>query len=352
MKIVLLLGPSSAGKSTLCDALVKEHGWYTHGSDLAIDIIERERTPLLLEKLKVLGLIERLSFYLTEAAIIKLAAFGKFDIINGDISISHQFNSPDFLGLDTILSKAGFIGRELEDLTHLLHGVGDAFKSLPMPDMLDRMLDDVFQLPANASIIIDHVPPCSGDVKEMLHDFKEKLIERGHANLCTVEYATVLAFCPPKALSTRINRRNEAANISGDLKNKREGIFPFLQLSQLITAAETDDAVEEDNTLSKLQLLMIALKHLSPGVGEGETQKAKVIFRAGAHEYNGLRQRFFKLSGATNVTVFPRDDLETHAVIDLAAGASPSKLALELIDKTNDAPSLSISLLSHGACSI
>jgi dephospho-CoA kinase len=47
MKVILLLGSSSAGKSTLCDALVREHGWYTHGCDQVGEILRRERTPIL-----------------------------------------------------------------------------------------------------------------------------------------------------------------------------------------------------------------------------------------------------------------------------------------------------------------
>ena len=89
-----------------------------------------------------------------------------------------------------------------------------------------------------------------------------------------------------------------------------------------------------------MQLLLIALQHLPPEVGEGETKKAKAIFKAGAHEYRELMKRF-KLSETTNVTVSPRDDLEAHAVIDLSTGASSSDLARELIAKTMDIPPLS-----------
>lgn len=342
MKVVLLLGPSSAGKSTLCEALVREHGWYTHGVDQVNEILQRELHPRVLEKLRERGLIERLSPYMSESAITTLAETGQFNLVHGDISIKHQFKSPDFQGLETILNRAGFADKELVDLTHSLRNVGDAFESC-MPHPFDRMLDDVFKLPPDASVIIDQVPPNDGDVKGNLHDFREKLFERSKVDGRIIEFATVLAFCPPKALSNRIQHRNESAVISGDLKNKREGMFPFLQLSQLISAVEADGALDEAKTLSKMQLLLIALKHLPPGVGEGETQKAKAIFKAGAHEYRELMKRF-KLSEASNVTVSPREDLEAHAVIDLSKDASPSDLAKELIVKTMDIPSLSTTI--------
>jgi len=89
MKIVLLLGPSSAGKSTLCSALVAKHGWNTHGCDQVGEIIQKERTPLLLGEMLKRGLFEKLSPYMDESAIIKLAETGQLDLVRGDISITH-----------------------------------------------------------------------------------------------------------------------------------------------------------------------------------------------------------------------------------------------------------------------
>lgn len=340
MKVILLLGPSSAGKTTLSDALVREHGWYTHGVDKVGEILQRERTPLLLQKLRERGLIERLSSYMNEGAITTLAEKGQFELVYNGISIKHLFKSPDFQGLETILNRAGFVDKELEDLTHSLHEVGKVFETC-LQNPIDRMLDDIFRLPPDASVIIDEVPPIYDDLKSMLHDYREKLLERARADGCTIEYATVLAFCPPKALSARIQHRNAAADISGNPENKREGMFPFLQLSQLICAAEVDGALDEARTLSKLQLLMIAFKHLPPGIGEGEAKKAKAVFKAGAHEYRELLRQF-KFSEANNISALPREDLGAHAVIDLSKGDSPSELARELIAKTSDIPSLSI----------
>jgi hypothetical protein len=339
MKVILLLGASSAGKSTLCDVLVREHCWYTHGTDQVCGILRRERIPLLLQKLQERRLIEQLSPYMNEAAVTILAETGELNLTYGDISIKHQFKTPDFLGLKTILSRAGFSDKELEELTQSLREVGTVFKDLPMPNDLDRMLDDVFKLPTDASVIIDQVP-LSDDVKSMLNDFKEKIFERAKEDGREIEYATVLAYCPPKALSSRIHRRNEAAVVSGDLMNKREGTFPFLQLSQLISATEADGKLDEARTLSKMQLLLIALQHVPPWVVEGETKKAKAIFKAGAHEYRELMKRF-RLSETNNVTVSPREDLDAHAVIDLSQDSSPIDLARELIAKTLDVPPLS-----------
>ncbi len=345
MKVILLLGASSAGKSTLCNALVKEHGWYTHGDDQVMDILEKERTPLLLAKLKERGLIEQLSPYMSESAIMTLASTGQFNLVYGDISIQHQFKNPDFQDLEAILSRAGFSDKELQDLTRLFHEVGEVFKALPM-NPVERMLDDVFQLEPDSSVIIDSVPEPHGDVKAMLDDFKERLVERAKMEGRSIEFATVLTYFPPKALSARIKHRNEEAVISGDLKNMREGTFPFLQLSQLIATKEADGELDEARTLSKMQLLLIALQHVSPRLIEGDSKKAKAIFKAGAHEYRELMKRF-RLSETNNVTVSPREDLDAHAVIDLSQDASPSDLARELIAKTMDAPPLSSTFMGQ-----
>ena len=323
--------------------MIREHGWHTHGVDKVNEILGRERTPLLLKKLRAQALIERLSPYMNEQAITKLAETGQLELVHGDTTIKHQFNSPDFQGLEVILTRAGFADKELEDLTHSLHEVGKVFESC-LRNPFDRMLEDVFELPPDASVIIDQVPPNDGDVKSNLDEFREKLLARATVDGRPIEYATVLAFCPPKALSDRIHQRNESAIISGNLGNKREGVFPFLQLSQLISAAETDGALDEARTLSKMQLLLIALRHLPPSVGEGETNKAKAVFKAGAHEYRELMKRF-KLSDTSNVIISPRADLDAHAVIDLSTGASPSDFARELIAKTLDIPVLSITAL-------
>lgn len=283
---------------------------------------------------------------MNEPEIIALVTTGQFDLVHNHFSIKHHFRNPDFQGLETILGQAGFAGKELKDLVKLLHEVGNVLKALPIPNGLDRMLDDVFKLPTDASVTIDQVPPNEGDVKTMIDDFREKIIERARLDGREVEFATVLAFCPPNALSARIHGRNKVAMSSGKLEDKREGMFPFLQLSQLISVAKTDDALDEARTLSKLQLLMIALKHLPPEVGEGKAKKAKAIFKAGAHEYRELLQRF-RFSEARNVSVRPREDLDAHAVIDLSQKVSPGELASELIAKTVDAPTLSNRSMGH-----
>ena len=228
-----------AGKTSLCRELVREHRWYTHGSEYVGDMLEKERGPLLLEKLGELGLVKQLSPYMNDSALMAFVTTGQFNLVHGDISINHQFKLPDLQGLETILSRAGFADKELGALIHSFREVVDVGKAVPMPNGFDLMLDYLFKLPPEASVILDEVPPIDHDVNGMLHAFKEQIFERAKADGREIEYAAVLAFSTPKVLSGRIQNRNKEADISGELRNKREGSYPFLQLSQLISAGRS-----------------------------------------------------------------------------------------------------------------
>ena len=163
MKIVFLIGPSSAGKSTLCDALVSEHGWLTHGDDRVMQMIGEEQKAVLQERLLSHGLFGKLSQYMGEDAVIRLAETGLLEFEYGSISIKHQFRSPDFPNLKRVLSDAGFSNQELEKLTTLLSEVSTVFRNLPIPNPTDKMLDDIFNFPADSSVILDKVPHLHGD---------------------------------------------------------------------------------------------------------------------------------------------------------------------------------------------
>ena len=101
-----------------------------------------------------------------------------------------------------------------------------------------------------------------------------------------------------------------------------------------IASKEASGDIDEARVLSSLQLLMIALHHLPPQIGQGEE------FIAGMQEYRQL-MKSFKLDEASKVMVEPREDLDAHAVIDLSKEDTPSNLAKKLIALTSDAPPLS-----------
>jgi hypothetical protein len=339
MKIVLLLGPSSAGKSTLCSALVAKHGWNTHGCDQVGEIIQKERTPLLLGEMLKRGLFEKLSPYMDESAIIKLAETGQLDLVRGDISITHQFRNPKFEGLEAILKREAFSDADRKLLTDCLHEVGDVFESC-LVNPIDRMLNDIFKLPPDASVVIDEVPPLHEDLNTMLDEYREKIDARARVDGREIEYALVMAFCPPKALSNRIQHRNESAVRSGDLNNRRDGLFPFIQLSHLISVAEADGDRDEARTLSNIQLLLIARKHLAPVIGESETFSTNL---KASVQYKELIQ-LFKLTEKDKIVVSPREDLGAYGVIDLSKNASPSELAIDFLGITKDIPPLSTTI--------
>ncbi len=75
MHVVLLLGSSTAGKSSLCRELVKTHGWKSSSIDEMVDkIVNMSPSNLklfMLEKLNASGVIQNLQTLMTEDELIR-----------------------------------------------------------------------------------------------------------------------------------------------------------------------------------------------------------------------------------------------------------------------------------------
>ena len=341
MKVVLLLGPSSAGKSTLCATLQEEHDWHVFGGDQMAEKIEKELTPALLQILKDKNLIDPLLPYMNESAALELCASGLLVISKDGREYKHQFENPDYPGLDDVLKKIGFTGEELKRLSESLYAVGQAYKEHQRPDLNDRMFEDVFSddVPADACIILDMVPPGDGDASEMIKEFKDRVEKQGEiSGDDSIEFFTIIAYCPPQALSERIKNRNARAIQEGNLNNTREGLFPFHQLSQLISSCEQRGENDSAIQLSKLELLTIALQHLPPEVGADSQQKAKEIFKTGAHEYRELAKRFNALESREHVYITPRNNLPVDGILDFSQ-ADPHELAEKVVEIVDDSSS-------------
>jgi hypothetical protein len=128
MKVVLLIGSSSAGKSSLCGELVAEHHWTSMSADEISKKIDIERSQFFKEEiLKVLrnkGLISKLQLLMTEDEIYKLCGTGMLTISKGNNKIYEaQFSDPSLAGLESLLKKAGFNESEIPGLTDILRQV-------------------------------------------------------------------------------------------------------------------------------------------------------------------------------------------------------------------------------------
>ena len=114
MHVVLLLGSSTAGKSSLCRELVTTHGWKSSSIDEMVDkIVNMNPSDLKLfmfEKLNASGVIQNLQTLMTEEEIVTLCSRGVLTISKGNYLITaHGFPDPLLPNLEDVLKKAGFM---------------------------------------------------------------------------------------------------------------------------------------------------------------------------------------------------------------------------------------------------
>jgi hypothetical protein len=260
MKVVLLMGSSSVGKSTLCDELVKNHGWKTVSLDDAIQLMERktrliELKPELSEQVRLSGLRE----IMTEKEILTLCTKGILNISDGIHKVTNQrLSLPDLPGIEDILNASGFDSDKIESLANNLRKVAASGLDMPVYMMYDQVFSTENE---NEQVIVD-IFPLPGGVLPVLQDFKERAKNFQDQNLdITLTTHTALAYCPPQFLSTRIVERNQRAVSAGNLHDQRKGLFPFEQLSTLMTAARQNDATSTPDTIKEDELFDIAQKH-------------------------------------------------------------------------------------------
>ena len=260
MKVVLLMGSSSVGKSTLCDELVKNHGWKTVSLDDAILLMERktgliELKPELSEQVRLSGL----RAIMTEKEILTLCTKGILNISGGTHTVTNQrLSLPNLPGVENILKASGFEPDKIDSLANNLRKV--AVCGLDMPVYM--MYDQVFSTENESEQVIVDIFPLPGGVLPVLQDFQERAKSFQNQNPdITLTTHTALAYCPPQFLSARIEERNQRAVSSGNLNNQRKGLFPFEQLSTLITAAHQSDFSSTAYTIKEDDLFDIVKKH-------------------------------------------------------------------------------------------
>lgn len=260
MRVVLLMGASSVGKSTLCEELIKTHHWKSSSLDEASLLMERKSDliklkPELQEAVRSSNLLGLMS----EHEILTLCVRGQLNISQGNHVITgHQFSNPELPGLETVLANAGFEERKLESLSTTLRKVADIGKDMP----IYMLYDDVFSLENENETVVVDIFPTAISVLPALEDFQERAakFQAAHPDIHLSAH-TVLAYCPPQFLSRRIQERNQRAEQEGNLDNKRVGVFPFNQLATVLTAAPQTASATPQYSLTTDELFDIAKKH-------------------------------------------------------------------------------------------
>ncbi|WP_129556824.1 hypothetical protein [Legionella sainthelensi] len=257
----MLLGASTAGKSSLCSELVKTHGWKSSSIDEVVGKIVNMNPSdlklLMFEKLKASSVIQNLQTLMTKEEVLTLCGTGVLTISKGSHLIKDQrFPSPLLPNLEDALTKVGFTESEISKLAKDLRLV------TKINDPIVRLYDEVFdKRNSGQSIVIDLVPAPDESTKECLENFQKRAQQYNEENpserLIT---SIVFAYCPVQKLSERIQERNRNADINNKPMDKRVGLFPFHQLATLVTADKLFDASSE-HVLSRNELFYMVNKH-------------------------------------------------------------------------------------------
>ncbi len=260
MHVVLLLGSSTAGKSSLCRELVKTYEWKSLSIDEMVDkIVNMSPSNLklfMLEKLNASGVIQNIQTLMTEDELVTLCSRGVLTISKGSHLITaHGFPNPLLPNLEDVLKKAGFIESEISKLAKELRFV------TKIDDPTVMLYDEVFDKSnSGQSIVIDLVPNPDESAKECLEYFKKRAQQYREENPSeTLTTSIVFAYCPVQKLSERIQERNRKADIDNPM-DKRIGLFPFHQLATLVTADKLFDDSSE-HVLSRNELFYMVNKH-------------------------------------------------------------------------------------------
>ncbi len=370
MKIVLLLGPSSAGKTTLCEELRSSRQWEVLSSDDIFDKIRMDEGDRFREELNKAGLIERLLPYMPEESVVRLCQKGLLTISKGEHLITnYNVKSPFFPEIEGALGDAGFEQAKIKALSDTLRDVGQVYLAHQFPNLEETMLNQAFSHPPdpNKTIIIDTIPgPTPSITAKLLANFDHQADNyRKKYGDASIETFTVLAYISPEQLSERVERRNIEADLAHNPKNKREGLFPVEQLSGLV-AARTAPAAGSPvapilATVSSQQLLNIAYKHKQFNPDDIETRPGILRFKRvgeAAIESVKLSKKFDMPKNNSNaqVPLMVRDNFHFDAMIDTSAG-DPKKLADQLLDEIGSvqekrAYAATAAMGDHDFCSI
>ena len=272
MKVILLLGSGTAGKSSLCKELVATYGWNSNSVDEVWGKILLEHAtkikPLILDELEKQNIIAKLQTHMTEDEVVNLTSIGLLNISIGEHQLTQQFQDQELDGLEDALKKAGFNESEILTLSHdlrLATKIGDdIYKENPFPNyssLMERLYDETFKTSnADKTIILDVVPDREGATSELIARFearaKQYYTENSSEMLTT---SLVFAYCPLQKLDERLVERNRKAKIDNPTE-QREGLIAAHHLAALVTAEKEFDSTSK-NTVSRTELFDFIKRH-------------------------------------------------------------------------------------------
>ena len=275
MKVVLGLGASCTGKSTLCKELVTNHHWKVADTD------EFYYQAYPKAKKAVMTIIDSLSkesqeclsrYKLTDQ-IVDFPITG--EIYFEDSGIKIDVESVHKESTEELLKKAGIQDADIPLLADCLREVAKQSESIKevMPSrgleqFFNCYLEHVFEqkFEPDDTIILD-VNPHLGFGPAQILAATEKYIESYssvHQDQ-SIEFFKVLVYCPPQVLSERLQQREK----SGYTGNTARGLYSFEQLSLLVNAVPIDyKGPGVIDTLSAADIGKIVDKHVPEASGD------------------------------------------------------------------------------------
>ncbi len=320
MKIVLLIGSSTSGKSTLCAELKEKHQWNILSFD---EVAKRVRKPAFLE------LFKELSLLMTDNEIYQLCQNNILTISNGEHCIdAHKFTDTSLPDLEDILKKTGFDEYQTVLLSENMRSIVSSYVSYDQ--IMDELFINVFeQFDDESSVVLDVIPDRFGNANSLMQKFA-KYCQKYRESHLDLNALTALVYCPPVTLSERIKKRNNDAIIKNTPHEVRKGLFPFQQFASLITVCNNQASAQAElGCFAKQELKEIVSTHSlieSKDVSPGSNEKVK------SSEYQHLKKKFgfFKHQKQGNLSI--SEGLRFDITISTET-ESPSVLAEKLLSQ-------------------
>ena len=245
MKVVLALGASCTGKSSLCGELARNHQWKVADTDeFYYQAYSKAQAAV---GLIIASLSEKAQQCLARYDLAgKLVDFP----ITGELYLNHEvkigIESVHEESIQTLLKEAGIQDADIPLLATCLREVAkqsEAIKGVTLFRGLEPFFNSFLEytfaqkLEPDDTIILDVNPHPGFGPAQILAATEQHIQSYSSAHPeQSVEFYKVLAYCPPLELSKRLKQREE----SGYKGNTGRGLYSFEQLSQLVTAVPSD----------------------------------------------------------------------------------------------------------------
>ena len=337
MKVVLVLGPSGSGKSSLCRKLVENHRckladtdeFYDQAYPKAQDAVKRTIVSLSEE------VRECLARYKLTDRLVNFPITGELYLDNGvkiGIESVHQESTTE------LLKQAGIAETDIPSLAACLRHIVEQSQTIKevvlfrgLEPFFNAYLEHAFaqDFESDDTLVLDVNPHSEFGPAQILAAVRQRIQSYSDAHPeQSVDLFKVLAYCPPLEHSKRLRSREE----SGYAGNTARGLYSFEQLLLLVKAVPGDD--NGAGVIDRLSLKDVGkiINNCIP-----EARKDLGIFTKARHEF---ARKFGFDAHVDTVQLVTSEEFPCDAIVNTNA-ANATDLAQTLIDKVHPGQRLS-----------